>query len=48
MVDLSTRRLGRTEMTPICLGRGGAWWGASSEEETNLVELAQLKDLSLL
>ena len=34
MADLPTRRLGRTEMTPVCLGLGGAWWGSSSEHDT--------------
>jgi aryl-alcohol dehydrogenase-like predicted oxidoreductase len=34
MSTLPKRRLGRTEMTPACLGLGGAWWGASSEAET--------------
>lgn len=34
MADLPTRRLGRTGMTPVCLGLGGAWWGSSSESDT--------------
>ena len=46
MVDLSTRRLGRTEMTPICLALGGAWWGASSEEET-IAGIEKALDLGL-
>ncbi len=33
-MGLPTRRLGRTGMTPACLGLGGAWWGSSTEEET--------------
>lgn len=33
-MELPTRRLGRTEMTPSCLGLGGAWWGSSTVEET--------------
>ena len=34
MAELTTRRLGRTEMRPLALGLGGAWWAQGPERET--------------
>ena len=34
MTELTTRRLGRTEMQPLALGLGGAWWAQGPERET--------------
>jgi len=31
MQKLENRRLGRTEMTPACLGLGGAWWRSEAD-----------------
>ncbi|MEE2658612.1 MAG: aldo/keto reductase [Candidatus Latescibacterota bacterium] len=44
---LPTRRLGRTEMTPACLGLGGAWWGGADSGKDTTAGVGRALELGM-